>query len=165
MKVYTRSKMDVFQSGFAALGCGIAFFAGLSWLSGKVFAIPIIITSILSLIVFILIYRLFSSNSDIRFELHDDGTLKHFNKNNLIAAYKLSDFMITWQTRIESGILGSHNITLKMLYIPHSNIVNIDAGPLREAKFKEMFSDMQRFARAVGWEGAEKAYNDNWSKN
>ena len=154
-KIYNRSIFRIIQSILIVLTFGGLVFAGLSWISNKFFVIPILLNIGASFAVAFAFYIWMYAGENIHFELFDDGTFKYFKKKTLQNTFRLSDYLITWYRKTESGFLGDHDIQLKLLDKQTFFPIFIQAGPLRNSKFNNMFEEMQKYTTAISWDDSE----------
>jgi hypothetical protein len=87
-------------------------------------------------------------SEDIYFEIDDSGEFRYFKRRTLQKSLNLKSCLVGYRRKSESGILGNHYITLRILDTEGDNEeYNVDCGPLGVNRFHSMYQRMESLAK------------------
>jgi len=79
---------------------------------------------------------------DIRVEV-DARELRYFKRNKLREAYPLSNLGVGYRTRVERGLFGNEDLTLKLLLLDSGEEKSLDCSSLGTTRFYKLFETLE----------------------
>jgi len=88
----------------------------------------------------ILLTTIFSEN--IRLEI-DDNELRYYKRGKLRETYTLNQITVGYRTRVESGVMGNEDLTLRIFVASDEREASIDCSPLGVRRFYKLFAYLE----------------------